>query len=542
MRRWLILIPLSFPLCGQFAELASTDDGKQVYFTTALQFSGAPVSRGEVRIYRIAENGLELFEDVPDASGFLARSPQVSADGRTVGFTLNAQAELRGLRAAVLGPAARLSMSRNAQWATLTGIAGPPPANAPPPSILINLGTGERTRLPQPVAAPFPIASDGTVVLQGGLWRQGSITPHPLRGPFAIFAISDNAGVLVYLQLFDFPANPQQRLVARDISTGRETVVFSRPSAPGFIGGMGLSNDGLRLLYRVGSSNAGQAFVANTMTGESAAVPLPEGELATDGALSGNGTAAFLVTATGRIVGVDLANGSVVRTLVPPTPYVPDFPTLVPGSLVRLTGTLPRMADVLRGRMFLDDVALPILFANDKEIGVQVPWEVNATGQPVFRLEIAGESPFHQNQSVSNRLRPMFPRFEPLGVGETSVLGFKAVRGDFSGLLTANLHPGDIFTVYATGLGPVIGAVQTGQPAPLDRTVPIQGQFRCRFDPYRAEAETLFAGLAPGTIGIYQVNFRLPPGPDPGPITGGLCVYNGPGVDGGFTWIVGQDR
>src|ERR1017187_1883888 len=32
------------------------------------------------------------------------------------------------------------------------------------------------------------------------------------------------------------------------------------------------------------------------------------------------------------------------------------------------------------------------------------------------------------------------------------------------------------------------------------------------------------------------LTFRMPPGPYPGPITGGFCTYSGPGRNGGFTW------
>ena len=145
-------------------------------------------------------------------------------------------------------------------------------------------------------------------------------------------------------------------------------------------------------------------------------------------------------------------------------------------------------------------------------------------------MESESESPFRQNELV--QIRSVSPAFEPLGAGETSLFGFKAVRGDFRGLLTSNPRPGDMIVAYATGLGPVLGPVHTGQPAPLDRAEGIQGQFRCRFNPYGDYAETLFAGLAPGMTGIYRVNLRLPPGPDPGPITGGECTWSGSGIEG----------
>jgi len=50
-----------------------------------------------------------------------------------------------------------------------------------------------------------------------------------------------------------------------------------------------------------------------------------------------------------------------------------------------------------------------------------------------------------------------------------------------------------MFHIYMTGLGPVRGQVQTGVPAPLDSIIPIDGEIRCRFSPYTADAETLVA-------------------------------------------------
>src|SRR5260370_34801600 len=109
------------------------------------------------------------------------------------------------------------------------------------------------------------------------------------------------------------------------------------------------------------------------------------------------------------------------------------------------------------------------------------------------------------------------------------------MRPHFESPLSTNPKPGDVVTIYATGLGPVVGSIPTGQSAPFDQLFPIQGQLTCTFNPYGAPAETLFAGLAPGFLGIYQINFRLPSGSDPGPITGGFCSFTGAGGTGGFT-------
>jgi uncharacterized protein (TIGR03437 family) len=110
------------------------------------------------------------------------------------------------------------------------------------------------------------------------------------------------------------------------------------------------------------------------------------------------------------------------------------------------------------------------------------------------------------------------------------------VKADFSGVLTSDPQPGEVFVVYATGLGPVVGQVQTGVPAPADALLPIRGEFRCRFFPYTADAETLFAGLAPGLTGVYQVNLRMPQAPSAAPISGGVCNYVSSSGSGSFAW------
>lgn len=534
MKLPIALIAVCVPLCGQFSDLASTGDGVQLYFSSPMTLFAAPYEPGQNSIYRFTENGLEPFQ--PNA-----RAPQVSEDGRTVGFTSEGFGVLRGLKTGTLG-AGSFAMSRNGRWAVLTGTPAPPPVNGPAPSVLVNLETGERTPLPGTAAGTFPVASDGTVLMQGvGLWRGGKLERAPLNGPFSAFGLSDDARVLVYTQLTDYPAAPRQRVLARDLASGADTVVFSRLLTEGLVMAMGMSNDGRKILYRLPrpGTTTGPAFVFDSRSGSTDALPLGDGEYASAGALSGYGNRAFLVTTTGRLLAFETASPAVPRELVPATAYVAPEELgrpLVPGSLVRLAGTLFRPDGTLGGRISLNDIPAPIRFANETEVGVQVPWELAGRAQARLRIEGATPSPFLQAQQVS--IAQMFPRFEPLGPGETSVLGFKALKGDFSGLVTEKPHPGDVIIVYATGLGPVRGSVATGMPAPTDRAIEIEGRIRCRFFPYETEAETLFAGLAPGLTGIYQVNFRLPEGPDPGRIAGGMCSFGGGGVEGGFSWVV----
>lgn len=67
---------------------------------------------------------------------------------------------------------------------------------------------------------------------------------------------------------------------------------------------------------------------------------------------------------------------------------------------------------------------------------------------------------------------------------------------------------GSVIYFYATGLGPVTNTPATGAPTPL-------APFSRTVDPPQvtlgtAVCEVLFAGLAPGLAGVYQVNIRVP--------------------------------
>jgi uncharacterized protein (TIGR03437 family) len=551
------LLLVGLPATAQFAELASTDDGRQLYFSSTLQLAGKVPDRGESRIYRVAEDGISLFAErgllaSPNSfsSGFGARSPRVSGDGQTVGLTLGDicpnetpcittvnRVEVRGRYNRVLATGT-LALSRNGRWALAIPEGPPMVPGVTPTATRIDFETGDFVPVPlPPFGASLVLASDGSVLVQTGLWRDGSVTKFTPAGPAAIWGISDNAKTLIYRTFPDLSDNPRQQIVARNLATDREVVLDSRGIADSISLPLGLSNDGQWLLYRVikPSANEGPAFLANTSTGEGMPLALPSGELVVDGTLSGNGNWIFLVTTRGRIVRMS-RQGNEVATLVPSTPYMslPGF-GVAPGAFIKLPATFSAMpVDDLRGRIFLNDQPLPVLFSG-AELGLQVPWEVNLLGETLLHMDIMTSSPFLQRHLVT--IRSIAPALLPADPGVPSAVGFKAVRGDFSGLLTSAPKPGEIFVMYATGLGAVKGAPRSGEPTPQDRLFPITGMFRCRFFPYATEAETLFAGLAPGTTGIYQVNFRMPEGSDLGAITGGSCSYGLTSqIVGAYSW------
>lgn len=74
--------------------------------------------------------------------------------------------------------------------------------------------------------------------------------------------------------------------------------------------------------------------------------------------------------------------------------------------------------------------------------------------------------------------------------------------------------PGEILILYTTGLGPLTLTLADGYGAP-------SGPLAYTVDPFKVlvnnePADVLFSGLAPGFVGLYQINLRLPSDLPPG--------------------------
>ncbi|HXK03842.1 MAG TPA: hypothetical protein VMS37_15680, partial [Verrucomicrobiae bacterium] len=69
---------------------------------------------------------------------------------------------------------------------------------------------------------------------------------------------------------------------------------------------------------------------------------------------------------------------------------------------------------------------------------------------------------------------------------------------------------GQVIQIFANGLGPVNNHPASGDPAPTTQVLP------CNSNPTvtigGTSAPVAFCGLAPGFVGLYQLNVTVPPG------------------------------
>ena len=340
-------------------------------------------------------------------------------------------------------------------------------------------------------------------------------------------ALSDDAGTLIFKS-----GRGAGQLIARDLASGRDTVLYTLAGQTGlgqkleFPVILGLSNNGQRVLYRVGLSDAteGLAYLSDVSTGKTQPMPLAEGELVSGGTLSGSGELAFLVTTTGRLVKVTIKTGS-VDTLIPSTPFASDFDWWAFGSLFHMKGVFPGSTGDWKDRILIGGHPAPVLSIKPGQLDIQVPWS-DATGSIPFRIVDSGASPFEENELVL--ARPYGLALEEASSGEPSLFGIKASNGDGSGPPADQPGPGDTFRLYMTGLGPVANQPPTGAATPSSVPSPIRAQLSCSFMPHTNPIDTVSASLAPGLIGVYQATFRLPANAVAATLIGASCELCGP--------------
>src|ERR1019366_6529671 len=197
--------------------------------------------------------------------------------------------------------------------------------------------------------------------------------------------------------------------------------------------------------------------------------------------------------------GASFVGGGVVPGAIPTA-----FGTnLTSGPGINLTSSLPLPT------MFLNDAVIinnqPVaLFAVDnvsgqQQINFQVPWEAASGPNATVAVENNGTT----GASIS----------VPVLAAQPGIFNYSAGGNTFGAILHANFqladtgHPakaGETVLIYCTGLGavsspPADGAPGNGQPTATTPTVTIGA----------ASAMVSFSGLAPGFVGLYQINAEV---------------------------------
>jgi uncharacterized protein (TIGR03437 family) len=183
---------------------------------------------------------------------------------------------------------------------------------------------------------------------------------------------------------------------------------------------------------------------------------------------------------------------------------------LAPGTIAAVygrglaTGTgqppgLPLASDFLGTNVRVGNLSAPLFYVSPSQVNIQIPFEL------AFNLSYPVVATVNGASSVPDAITVAPATPAVLQAGGNTV----AQRPDLSLVTSSNpAKPGEVLVIYLVGMGTTSPSVVSGALSPASPLAKVVGQVTVDGQP----AVVQFAGLTPGFVGLYQINFVVPAG------------------------------
>lgn len=164
----------------------------------------------------------------------------------------------------------------------------------------------------------------------------------------------------------------------------------------------------------------------------------------------------------------------------------------------------------------LNGVPMPLFFVSPNQINFQVPYlDLNTfSTDPVWggprpiQLVVTTSAGASDPYPLSSPAGPGLFSIDGTGCGQAAVLKVTADGSTSVNSSSNSASPGDFISIYATGLGAVDNPPPNGQPP--DATHPGRAVACCGLLIGGKSVFSPYPPLAPGLVGVFQINARLP--------------------------------
>lgn len=160
----------------------------------------------------------------------------------------------------------------------------------------------------------------------------------------------------------------------------------------------------------------------------------------------------------------------------------------------------------------INDLPAPLLFVSPGQINFQIPWELLGQTQAALTVTVAG---------LTSRPATIYPSAVAPGIfsvnsqgsgqGAISIANTQVMAapvGSLAGKTTRPAKRGEFITIFCTGLGDVTNRPASGAAVSTDPLAAAIANPSVMIG--NVAAPVTFAGLAPGFVGLYQVDVRVP--------------------------------
>ena len=298
-------------------------------------------------------------------------------------------------------------------------------------------------------------------------------------------------------------------------------------------GNLFIADSGNARIRRVGT-----AGVITTVAGSSSAGFSGDGGLATNAQL--NNSMGVTVDPVGNFYIADTGNHRVRKVTVSAQisvnavvngasfdekpPASGSIITIFGGNLAASTmfaGSLPLPTVLVGVSVQVNGMAAPLIFVSPNQINLQLPWEVMAQTEVSVTVT--------RDNQTSNSFRAGLGPFNPglfainaqgSGQGAALISGtgmLAAPSGSVSGRSSRAAVRGEFISMFATGLGATTNRPASGAGAKAEVLSSTMANSSVTIGGIPATVS--FSGLAPGFVGLYQIDVRVPESVPPGNAT-----------------------
>ena len=244
-----------------------------------------------------------------------------------------------------------------------------------------------------------------------------------------------------------------------------------------------------------------------TLTVDASAGSLKPAELQLGGDVNSNSQPSPSLISGGLLnnlnpqVGAPLAPGTVTQVYGDNLADSPDQP-----------GDLPLPANFRGVQLVIGGLSAPLFYVSKSQLVVQIPTEL-VPNKTYSALVLAGDQ-YTLPQNID--LTPVTPGTVAFADGT-----LVAQHAD-AGLVDVGrpAKPGETLTIYLVGMGATTPAVPSGDAAPSDALAKVLADVAVTVDGQPAHIS--YAGLTPGGVGLYQINFAVPLGAKTGRLDVGI--------------------
>ena len=188
---------------------------------------------------------------------------------------------------------------------------------------------------------------------------------------------------------------------------------------------------------------------------------------------------------------------------------------VAPGGLISIFGSqlspmslsstdVPLPTVLADSCLTVNGVVIPMIFVSPTQINAQLPFQISGNADVVLR------TPGGTSDALRITILPAAPSVFRTGTAGPLTSIPTIVRAANSDYVTISnpIHPNDRITIYLTGMGQTIPEIPAGTASPSDplssalipTTVTLGG----------VAVPIEFAGLTPGSVGVYQINADIP--------------------------------